>query len=166
VSRKKFGRTPNRAAILDSSGVFILSLCNHRLGIFGWIDAVRRLGARTGICSAIDVPEGNSQINTAENILQLDRERVKSKGLPQTSLDLKLWVANDQSPPAPGCTVANLQPSLGARLIDRQQPVENQPQFDREPWPTWIGLQSASISSRGRVYFCRATTLTSSSSAC
>jgi len=90
--------------------------------IFAWIDAVRRRGARTGVyCSAINVPEGNGEINTAENILQLDRARMKSEGPSKTSSDLKLWIANDQCPPSPGCTVANLQPSLGARLIDRQQ---------------------------------------------
>jgi hypothetical protein len=90
--------------------------------IFAWIDAVRRRGARTGVyCSAIDVAEGHSQINTAENILQLEREKAKSEGLPQTPSDLKLWVANDQCPPAPGCTLANLQPSSGARLIDPHQ---------------------------------------------
>jgi hypothetical protein len=89
--------------------------------VFAWIDAVRLRGARAGVyCSAIDVAEGSSHINTAEDILRRERERARSKGLSQV-LDLKLWVANDQCPPAPGCTFVNLQPSLGARLVDRNE---------------------------------------------
>src|ERR1039458_9440207 len=62
--------------------------------IFAWIDAVRRRGARAGVyCSAIDVAEGNGQINTAENILQLEDEKLKSKRMSQASSELKLWVA-------------------------------------------------------------------------
>ncbi len=90
--------------------------------IFAWIDAVNQRGARAGVyCSAIDVAEGNGQINTAENLVQLEGERLKSKGMSQASSALKLWIANDQCPPAPGCTLANLQPSSGAHLIDRNQ---------------------------------------------
>lgn len=85
--------------------------------IRAWIDAVRGRGARAGIYrSAIDVGEGDSRINTAENILQLE----KAESAKNVS-DVSLWVANDQCPPAPGCTTANLQPSAGARLADRQQ---------------------------------------------
>lgn len=87
--------------------------------VFAWIDAVRQRGARAGVyCSAIEVAEGNGQINTAENILQLESEKSK---MSQAFSDLKLWVANDQCPPAPGCTLANLQPSLGGPLIDPHQ---------------------------------------------
>jgi len=93
--------------------------------VFSWIDAVRGRGARAGVyCSAIDVPEGNSRINTAENILQLEAQRSKPKTKSQASSELKLWVANDQCPPAPGCTSTNLQPSSGApRLNDHRQIV-------------------------------------------
>jgi hypothetical protein len=90
--------------------------------VFTWIDAVRRRGARAGVyCSAIDVAERNGQINTAESILQLEGEKLKSKRMSLAFSDVKLWVANDQCPPAPGCTLANLQPSLGAPSIDRHQ---------------------------------------------
>jgi hypothetical protein len=90
--------------------------------VFAWVDAVRRRGARAGVyCSAIDVPEGNSRINTAENILDLEAQRSKSERMSRSSSELKLWVANDQCPPAPGCTLTNLRPASGARLSDRQQ---------------------------------------------
>jgi len=88
--------------------------------IRSWINAVRRRGARAGVyCSAIDVKEGNSQINTAANILQL--EKAEPAKTPRNISDLSLWVANDQCPPAPGCTTVNLQPSAGARLDNRHQ---------------------------------------------
>lgn len=90
--------------------------------VFAWIDAVRRRGARAGVyCSAIDASEGNRHINTAENIVQLESERSKSEGISEAPSELKLWVANDQCPPAPGCTLTNLQPSAGAQLNDRRQ---------------------------------------------
>jgi hypothetical protein len=90
--------------------------------VFAWIDAVRRRGARAGVyCSAIDVPEGNSRINTAENIVQLESERSKSRKASDAFSELKLWVANDQCPPAPGCTLTNQKPSAGAQLSDRRQ---------------------------------------------
>jgi hypothetical protein len=39
--------------------------------LLSWIDTVRERGARAGVyCSGIDVPEGSSKINTAENIEQ------------------------------------------------------------------------------------------------
>ncbi len=85
--------------------------------LFAWIDAVERRGARAGVyCSAIDVAEGHSRINTAENIIQLMRDRSKSSA--RTSSALKLWVANDQCPPSPGCALANLPPSAGAPFIE------------------------------------------------
>ena len=87
--------------------------------VFAWIDAVRRRGARAGVyCSAIDVPDGAGHINTAENIEQLESERSKSGSSTEYLSKLKLWVANDQCPPAPGCTVTNLRPATGAQLDD------------------------------------------------
>lgn len=71
--------------------------------LFAWVDAVRAAGARAGIyCSAIDVPEGNAKINTARDIL--DKEKARAKG-GRISKSIKLWIANDQCPPAPGCTL-------------------------------------------------------------
>ena len=90
--------------------------------VFAWVDAVRRRGARAGVyCSAIDVPDGSGHINTAENIEQLESERSKSGRSKEYLSKLKLWVANDQCPPAPGCTVTNLRPAIGAHLGDHGQ---------------------------------------------
>jgi hypothetical protein len=89
--------------------------------VLSWIDAVRERGARAGIyCSGIDVPDGGGKINTAENIQQLEAAAL-DKAKPNSGAPLKLWVANDQCPPAPGCVLKDLRPSEGARLIDPRQ---------------------------------------------
>jgi hypothetical protein len=86
--------------------------------VLSWVDAVRDRGARAGIyCSGIDVPDGSGKINTAENIEQLERAE-KSREAPNSDPALRLWVANVQCPPAPGCTETRLQPSEGARLSE------------------------------------------------
>ena len=80
--------------------------------IFSWIDAVRQGGARAGVyCSGIDVPEGKGTISTARDIVERETARAhSSKG--QSSANktagprLVLWIADDQCPPAPGCTLA------------------------------------------------------------
>lgn len=90
--------------------------------VFAWVDAVRQRGARAGVyCSGIDVPEGAGHINTAENIEQLESARPKSGRDTESASELKLWVANDQCPPAPGCAMTSLPPSAGVRLNDRSQ---------------------------------------------
>ena len=86
--------------------------------VFAWIDAVRSAGARAGVyCSGIEVPDGDSTISTAEDIAERESARApvgdsstsKSRGS-----RLALWIANDQCPPAPGCTLA--VPALRAVL--------------------------------------------------
>lgn len=70
--------------------------------IFAWIDAVRGAGARAGVyCSGIDVPEGSGTINTALDIVERSSSRDKN-----SERRLFLWIADDQCPPAPGCTLA------------------------------------------------------------
>jgi hypothetical protein len=87
--------------------------------VLSWIEAVRERGARPGVyCSGIDVPDESGKINTAENIEQLEREKSNSTEMSTSGAALKLWVANDQCPPAPGCTQTDLQPSAGVRLSD------------------------------------------------
>jgi hypothetical protein len=86
--------------------------------IFAWIDAVRAGGARAGIyCSGIDVPDGSSTINTAQQIVAQERVRTKSAhkaARPNAHRrKLALWVANDQCPPSPGCTQTDKMPSAG-----------------------------------------------------
>ena len=68
--------------------------------LFAWIDAVREAGARAGIyCSGIDVPDGNSTISIAKDILAQERTRPR-----KTSQELAIWIVNDECPPSPGCT--------------------------------------------------------------
>lgn len=92
-------------------------LPNQAAYLMAWVEAVRRRGARAGVyCSGIDVPDGGSRINTAENIQMLEREESMPSKLPASRL--ALWVANDQCPPAPGCASTELPPRIGARLKD------------------------------------------------
>jgi hypothetical protein len=76
--------------------------------LFAWADAVRAAGARAGIyCSGIEVPDGSGTISTARDIVE--KENARS---PQNrTARLKLWIANDQCPPAPGCTLQHPQMS-------------------------------------------------------
>jgi hypothetical protein len=61
--------------------------------LFAWVDAVRAAGYRPGVyCSGIAVAEGSATITTAGLIAAHDSKVV-------------LWVVNDVSPPAPGCSV-------------------------------------------------------------
>ncbi len=92
-------------------------LPNQAAYLMAWVEAVRRRGARAGIyCSGIDVPDGGTAINTAENIQMLESEKSKPSKMPAQRL--ALWVANDQCPPAPGCTSTKLPPRIGSRLED------------------------------------------------
>ena len=73
--------------------------------LFAWADAVRTAGARAGIyCSGIDVPEGSGKISTARDILQQERSKAAANA-GEKATPLKLWIANDQCPPSPGCTL-------------------------------------------------------------
>ena len=97
--------------LLQEQGQYILS----------WINAVRQRGARAGVyCSGIDVADETGRINTAEDIEKLVSAGAKPSQHPSTN-ELRFWVANDQCPPAPGCTRTNLPPSLGARLNEPQR---------------------------------------------
>jgi hypothetical protein len=61
--------------------------------LFAWVDAVRAAGYRPGVyCSGIPVAEGSAIITTAGLIAARDNKVV-------------LWVVNDVSPPAPGCSI-------------------------------------------------------------
>jgi len=76
--------------------------------VLAWIGAVQAAGARAGVyCSGIPVSGGTQTITTAQDIV----ERLSSA--PQISTKSKsaegrvaLWIAQDQCPPSPGCTVA------------------------------------------------------------
>jgi hypothetical protein len=84
--------------------------------LFAWADAVRAGGARAGVyCSGIDVPDGNGTINMARDIVE--RENARAKEGQKGSERLKLWVANEQCPPSPGCSVTPLSLS---KVVSRE----------------------------------------------
>ena len=63
--------------------------------LFSWVDAIRSSRYRPGVyCSGILVSDPSGQISTARDILS----REGSRRLP-------LWVANEQCPPSPGCSL-------------------------------------------------------------
>ena len=75
--------------------------------VFAWVDAVRVAGARAGIyCSGIEVPDGASKISTAIHILVEEARRRDARPMADRMQQLPLWVANDQCPPSPGCTLS------------------------------------------------------------
>jgi hypothetical protein len=81
--------------------------------LFAWADAVRSGGARAGVyCSGIDVPDGSSTISTARDIAERENKQARGQSKDKSAERLRLWVANDQCPPSPGCTMAN--PPLNA----------------------------------------------------
>jgi hypothetical protein len=83
--------------------------------LFAWADAVRANGGRAGVyCSGIEVPDGTGTISTARDIVEKDKARSASKAPGKATPQLRLWIANDQCPPAPGCTL--LHPPLGEAL--------------------------------------------------
>jgi hypothetical protein len=76
--------------------------------LFAWAEAVRAGGARAGVyCSGIDVPEGKSTISTARDIAEQESARTKNSSKDKNAEQLALWIANDQCPPSPACTLKN-----------------------------------------------------------
>jgi hypothetical protein len=74
--------------------------------LFAWIDAVRAAGYRAGVyCSGITVKDESGPISTAQDIAQREYERAKKSSGNNRMSKLAIWVANDQCPPSPGCTV-------------------------------------------------------------
>jgi hypothetical protein len=86
--------------------------------LFAWVDAVRGAGARAGVyCSGIVVREGTGTISTAEDIAERESTRMLADHSAKSAnrgSRLALWLANDQCPPAPGCSLA--APPLSAAL--------------------------------------------------
>jgi hypothetical protein len=103
--------------------------------VFAWIDAVRGAGARAGVyCSGIDVPDGNSTISTAEDIAARESARMAASGPSRNKNPegrLALWIANDQCPPAPGCTLT--APPLSAALSPEIAPFTTVWQYALSP---------------------------------
>ena len=73
--------------------------------VFAWVEAIRSSQYRAGVyCSGIPVDEGSAKITTAGLIAAHDSRVV-------------LWVVNDVSPPAPGCSVPAGGLSVGSSGI-------------------------------------------------
>jgi hypothetical protein len=93
--------------------------------LFAWADAVRDGGARAGVyCSGIDVPDVKSTINTARDIVERENARPgNSSNGKSAERRIRLWIANDQCPPSPGCTLACprlstvLSPAMAGSLV-------------------------------------------------
>jgi hypothetical protein len=83
--------------------------------LFAWAGAVRLSGARAGVyCSGIDVRDGAGTISTARDIVEKEKASLASNALGKSAPRLRLWVANDQCPPAPGCTLQH--PPIGTAV--------------------------------------------------
>lgn len=89
--------------------------------VFAWIDAVRAAGARAGVyCSGIKVPDGNGTISTAQYIIDMEENRAQKRSKAKSPEGrLALWLALDECPPSPGCTLE--QP--GKIALDPDEPA-------------------------------------------
>lgn len=98
--------------------------------VFAWIDAVRAGGDRAGVyCSGIGVPEGKGKtISTAEDIAERLSALHSSKS---SGPEGALWIANDECPPSPGCTLAT--PPLAKVLSSATQPFVVAWQYAQSP---------------------------------
>lgn len=77
--------------------------------LFAWIDAIARSGYRAGVyCSGIAV--GVPPVTTAGEVEQ----HYRHAGGRASRRPPAIWVANDQCPPAPGCTSVGTQLRLNA----------------------------------------------------
>jgi hypothetical protein len=102
--------------------------------LFAWIDAVRAAGARAGVyCSGISVPSGSSSISTAQDIAQrLSALPSSQSGGPAVALpEAVLWIADDQCPPSPGCTLD--RPSMAAAFSPALRPFAVAWQYAQSP---------------------------------
>ncbi len=82
-------------------------LAEQRAYLHAWVDAVNRSGHRAGVyCSGIASREGGAEVVTAEDI------RENSGGR-----DITYFVANDQCPPSPGCSLSRNLPAVSASGI-------------------------------------------------
>ncbi|HEX3940544.1 MAG TPA: glycoside hydrolase domain-containing protein [Acidobacteriaceae bacterium] len=69
--------------------------------LFAWAAEMRKSRYRSGIyCSGIEVGSGASRISTADDIVSYEKAHPEIGRLP-------LWIANDQCPPSPGCSMAS-----------------------------------------------------------
>lgn len=101
--------------------------------LFAWVEQMRKSQYRPGVyCSGIEVGDGASRISTAEDVLKRERKQLEQY---PTSSPLALWIANDQCPPSPGCSV-EAPPAVSAAgipsaLIWQYAQSPRRPQFTR-----------------------------------
>lgn len=114
--REGFARTVRIYLDVEEGGRLLPDQTQY---LFAWAQAVRRHGARPGVyCSAIEVPVGQERISTAAQIEALEEQRLAAAPREDASLHLKLWAANDQCPPAPGCALNARPPALAAPSLN------------------------------------------------
>ena len=135
------GRTAVAAAAREGFAPGVLIFLDQEQGgrmmaeqlayVFGWIDAVRAGGDRAGVyCSGIVVEDEDGKISTAQHLADEAASRAKKSPVGKSRERLALWIADDQCPPSPGCTVEK------PKLL---------PEFARDPkvWvPVWQYAQS------------------------
>jgi hypothetical protein len=91
--------------------------------LFAWIDAIRSAGFRPGVyCSGIAL---SNSISTADDIAQ------KSSPEDKSAERLAIWVANDQCPPAPGCSLT--PPPVSAASTPATAPFATVWQYAQSP---------------------------------
>lgn len=120
--------------------------------VFAWADAVRAGGARAGVyCSGIEVPEGKGTISTARDIAERERARTAGGEKGKRSVQLWLWVANDQCPPSPGCSMA--APTLAELAGDGTAQMTRAWQYAQSPRRMqWTGSCPANYAADGKCY--------------
>lgn len=97
--------------------------------LFAWIGAVRAAGSRPGVyCSGIQA----GSISTAEDIAsRLNAQKSSPKDKSAERPPLALWVANDQCPPSPGCSLA--PPPLSASFTPATAALTKVWQYAQSP---------------------------------
>lgn len=100
--------------------------------LFAWIDAVRSAGFRPGVyCSGIATPQS---ISTADDIAAHAAARTNvhaSSPKDKSASPIALWVANDQCPPAPGCSLT--PPPVSAASTPATAPFATVWQYAQSP---------------------------------
>lgn len=98
--------------------------------LFAWIATVRAAGFRAGVyCSGIALP---GSISTAEDIAaRINAQAPPPKNQSAEHPPLAIWIANDQCPPAPGCSL--MPPPISAVSTPQTAPFLRVWQYAQSP---------------------------------
>jgi len=108
AAREGFPRDVTIFLDQEEGGRLLAELAEY---IFAWADAVGAGGARAGVyCSGMEVADGAGTTSTARDLVELEEKRLKGGA---DRRRLRLWVANDQCPPSPGCAPTEQGPGAG-----------------------------------------------------